>query len=609
MGAKLHGFIIAISYDQRMPQIRTSAWLVLPVLLLLVLYWPGLTTWFYQDDFGWLNLRHDVHSARDLAGALFAPKAHGNMRPLGENAYWLGLGAIFGVEPLPFHICTFLTQAASLLLLGGIVRRLVAWQPAGLCAQILWLVNSGLAPAMGWSSIYNQVLSAFFFLLAFYFLLRYVETGRRAPEIAHWTAFVLGLGALEINVVYPALAALYLLFRARRYLRRVLPMFAVSAAAVVTHFYFAPPQHVGVYAPRIDAAMGTTLWTYWEMVLGPMPGAVAAAVAAGAIGLIAWGWLRGESTPVLGAGWFVLPLLPYLPLPHHISLYYLAVPSIGIAILGAYAAASLRKFRMAGRIATLVVLVAYAGTSVRASWTTTRWQHARGEKVEDLVLGVEEIHQAAKGKIILLDGIDNDLFWSGVADLPFRAKSIPSVYLAPAGEARIQAAPDLYSKYVLPAAIAKKALAAGRAVVYRFDGQMLHDETAHVLDPGRAALWTEDEPRFVNIGDPVFGDYLGAGWRDAVDGTRRMDGAGAIRIAAPQAPFERLYIGVFETRDFRLGVRVNGIAAPVTLVRRDYDLSEFRAALPPEAVQWKRMEVTFESGMQAPLLFGYAEVR
>src|ERR1035437_7885830 len=96
--AGLHGLIIAISYDQRMHEIRSSRWLLLPVLYLLVLYWPGLTTWFYQDDFGWLNLRPDVHSARDLAGALLSPKAHGNLRPLGENAYWLGLGAIFGVE-------------------------------------------------------------------------------------------------------------------------------------------------------------------------------------------------------------------------------------------------------------------------------------------------------------------------------------------------------------------------------------------------------------------------------------------------------------------------------------------------------------------------------
>jgi hypothetical protein len=69
-----------------------------------------------------------------------------------------------------------------------------------------------------------------------------------------------------------------------------------------------------------------------------------------------------------------------------------------------------------------------------------------------------------------------------------------------------------------------------------------------------------------------------------------------------------LYIGVFETRDFRLRVRVNGVEVPVALVNRDIDISVFRATLPPEAVQWKRMEVTIESGLQA-LRFGYAEVR
>jgi hypothetical protein len=564
------------------------------VLLLVVFYWPGLTTWFYQDDFGWLNLRHDVHSVRDLAVALLAPKAHGNMRPLGENAYWLGLGAIFGVEPLPFHICTFLTQAASLLLLGSIVRRLVAWAPAGLCAQILWLINPGLSPAMGWSSIYNQVLSAFFFLLAFYFLLRHIETGQRKDEVAHWTAFVLGLGALEINVVYPALAALYVAFHARPYLKRILPMFAVSAAAVAAHFYFSPPAHAGVYAPHVGSAIAATLWTYWRWALVATPLSTAACV----ILLIGWGLRRGESTALVGAGWFVFPLLPYLVLPDHKMSYYLAVPAIGIAMIGAYALGSLRKFVVAWRIATVLVILLYTATSVRASWTQTVWLHARAEKVEDVVLGVEEVHRAAPGKIILLEGIDRSVFQSGLADLPFRAKSIPSVYLAPGSEALIPAV------YVLPQAIARRALAANGAVVYRFDGEMLHNVTAHA-----GASWTEEEPRFVNIGDPVFADYLGAGWREAADGRRRMDRMGALRIAAPRAVGESLYIGVFETRDFRLTVRVNGVDAPVSLAQRDIDLSEVRATLPPEAVQWKRMEVIIENPLPAPLRFGYAEVR
>jgi hypothetical protein len=312
--------------------------------------------------------------------------------------------------------------------------------------------------------------------------------------------------------------------------------------------------------------------------------------------LIGWGLRRGESTALVGAGWFVFPLLPYLVLPDHKMSYYLAVPAIGIAMIGAYALGSLRKFVVAWRIATVLVILLYTATSVRASWTQTVWLHARAEKVEDVVLGVEEIHRAAPGKIILLEGIDRSVFQSGLADLPFRAKSIPSVYLAPGSEALIPAV------YVLPQAIARRALAANGAVVYRFDGEMLHNVTAHA-----GASWTEEEPRFVNIGDPVFADYLGAGWREAADGRRRMDRMGVLRIAAPRAVGESLYIGVFETRDFRLTVRVNGVDAPVSLAQRDIDLSEFRVTLPPEAVQWKRMEVTIESGM--PLRFGYAEVR
>ncbi|MCL4402023.1 MAG: hypothetical protein M1436_05080, partial [Acidobacteria bacterium] len=62
-------------------------WLV-AVVLLVALYWPGLNTWFYQDDFGWLNVRRDIHGWSGLLPALFAPKAHGNMRPLSETGFF-----------------------------------------------------------------------------------------------------------------------------------------------------------------------------------------------------------------------------------------------------------------------------------------------------------------------------------------------------------------------------------------------------------------------------------------------------------------------------------------------------------------------------------------
>ena len=584
-----------------MTKVRAVLERAVPLCLLLLLYWPAVTAWFFQDDFGWLNLHRDVHSVGDLPRVLFAPKAHGNMRPLGENAYWLIVPTIFGPEALPLHIVSFLTQCASLLLFGGIVRRLTGSWLAAFAAQILWMVNVGLAPALGWSCIYNQVLSAFFFLLAFYFLLRYAESGRRLDWAAQWLAFVLGLGALETNVVYPALACCYAMLYARPLVRKVLPMFAASALAVGVHFYFAPVESSGVYVPVVDGRIFSTLWTFWAWVLGPMPIWLSVMLTAGVCALIVRAISQRKYAALLGVAWFVIPLLPYLPLPDHKMDYYLVVPSIGIAMLGALAIADAWAARTPWAILAAACVPVYLGASLPKALSTARWEHARGERMENLALGVEEVRQATPQKIVLLEGIDTEFFWSGLADLPFRALGIPHVYLAPGEFASIQAPRELLSKYILPAALARRALDAGTALLYRFDGRMLHRLAGDTIP-------AEDEPRFVNIADDVFREYLGAGWSDGPRGLRAMNGAAMVRIAGPRSAAERLYVGVFEIHDFHLSVSADGVELPVKLVSRNTDLSEYRATLPAGAVDGSAMQVSLHAD-RSPLLFGYVEVR
>jgi hypothetical protein len=334
--------------------------------------------------------------------------------------------------------------------------------------------------------------------------------------------------------------------------------------------------------------------------------ALTALITVGAAALIVWSLRRREYAGLFGLAWFVIVVAPYLALPDHKMDYYLAVPSIGLAIAGAWVVECARLYGAAWKIAAALPLVAYLGTSLPASASIARWMHDRAEKVEALALGVEEIHQSKPGNIILLDGIDTDLFWAGVADLPFRAMEIPGVYLAPGSETRIQAPGDLLSKYVLPEAVARRALDAGGAVAYRFDGQTLHNSTARFREMADST-WREEAPHFVNMGDPVFGAYLGPGWQEAARGYRNMTGAAAFTIGAPRAATECLYIGVFRTTPFRMSVRVNGAGRPAALVRKDNDLSEFRVTLPPEATAWKQMEVVLSSG--EPLRFGFAEVR
>ena len=591
-----------------------------PLLLLLLLYWPGLNTWFFQDDLGWLNLRHDVQAIGDLPAALFAPKAHGNMRLLGENLYWLLIASVFGVDALPFHICSFVTQMASLLLLGSVVHRMTGCYLAAAGAQILWIANCGLAPSMGWSSIYNQILSGFFFLLPLYFLVRYAESRQRHFWIAHWIAFVLGLGALETNVMYPAVAAAYAWLFARPLFSRVLLLFLVSAAWTAVHFWFAPPATGSVYTPQFDGRLFGSFWTYWTWVLGPvrlaairpMPAALTAFLTGlltlGAVTLILYGLRVRRYIALFGFGWLAIALVPYLPLPEHKSDYYLAVPSIGVALLGAAAIELARHSGIAFRAMAGVGIALYLGMSVPAARAITNWQYERGERVRALVLGVERIHRLGPEKIILLDGIDTDLFWSAIADLPFRALEIPRVYLAPGSERTIQAAPDLLSKYTLPQALARSALQAGSAVVYRLDGGVLRNATDSYRTTA-ASAWNETTPRFLNIGDPVFSSLLGQGWNEPVRGRRLMSGTATLYIGGPRRLGEFLYVGVFRTGEFTLRASVNGRELRLEPARKDNDLTELRATLPAEAAQWERMEVSLSTEAAPGLLFGYSEVR
>ena len=572
----------------------------LPALLLVAFYWPALTGWFFQDDFGWLRLRQDVHSAADLPAALFAPKAHGNMRPLGENAYWLALGAAFGANALPFRIVTFATQLAALWLLGAVAARLSKSRSAGFAAQILWVASCGLAPAMGWSSIYNQVLSGFFFLLAFYCLLRHMETGEGRWWAWQWAAFVLGLGALETNVVYPALAALYALLCARGLIQRILPMFAVSALSAGVHFYFAPAPHAGPYSPAVDARVFGTVAAYWDWALGRMPAVLAALLAAAALAFVLGRAGRRDYAPLLALGWFLIPLAPYLPLPEHRMDYYLAVPSIGVAMLGAFALAAARHSRVPWKLAAAAGVLCFAAFSAKQAWTVTRWEHDRGRRVEDFVSAVAEVRRLHPGKTILLDGMDNDLFWAGMANLPFHAMRMPEVFLAPDGTKSIDAPPDFLLQFVLPGEVAVRLLGREAAVVYRFDGDTLRSETARYRETAEAAF-PGGTPHFVNIGDPVFAEFLGGGWQPAADGYRSMLGAASLRIGSGRT----LYLGVLRTGAFDLRVTADGRAVPLTLVSRDNDLSLFRGDLPSPPAR-RELDLTVSTSLKEPLIFGFA---
>ncbi|HKW97876.1 MAG TPA: hypothetical protein VJN43_09075 [Bryobacteraceae bacterium] len=618
----------------RRSAILTAALWLIPPLLCLLVYWRGLFAWFQADDFAWLSLRLQIHDWRDLIHELFAPMAQGTSRVLSERAFFIVFSSIFGADALPFRIWVMLTQCANLLLLTAVARRMTGSRAAGFWAAILWLVNNGLALAMVWTSVYNEILCAFFMLAAFWFLLRYIETGRRRDLYCEWAMFLSGFGALEINVVYPALAALYTFTCARKYFRSTLALFVPSVIFTAVHAAVAPPP-AGVYALHFDAALPVTFlrYTIWTLTSSQIPagwdGRLRVAAAALVIlALIAFAIRRARARdwlPVFCLSWFVIVIAPLVPLRDHVSDYYVALPAIGPAILAGYALVHAWRRPVAWKAVMAVVTAAYVVSMTRVDRRSVRYRLDASKAVERLVLGVERAHELYPRKTILLDGVDSTLFWTAVWHHPFAALGISSVYLTPGSESRIEARPSegRVTDYVMPPGPLFQGLREDQIVVYRAGGARLKNiTTPYTL--ARIAQINRDLPHRVDVGNPAMAYLLGPQWYDPEGDHRWMPKRATLRMAGPQSPGEKLLVaGRCSEAELAQGavkvrVSVDGMSLPeARLGQHDADF-HLMFNLPNQLVGRKQVEITVETSRtfhvpgdvrELGLSFGIFEIR
>ncbi len=610
-----------------------------PSLLCLAIYWFGLRAWFQQDDFAWLQLDRQLRDTGDLWGLLFTPMAQGTVRPLSERAFFVVFYRLFGLDALPFRMAVFLTQFANLVLLSSIAWRLTRSRAAGFLAPIFWIANGTLATVMSWTSAYNQVLCAFFLLASFWSLLLYVETEKRRYLALQWVMFLLGFGALEINVVYPAIAAAFVFLAARKHIRSTLWLFLPSLVYAFVHFHYAPMPVSGPYRMHWDANILPSLWTYWEWALGPVRLDVAGirqpywllvtatlALTGGILGFVLVQLRKRNRVPAFLLLWFLLLLAPVLPLREHLSDHYLTMPTIGLAVLAAWGLVEAWKARWYAKTAAVLMAALYLASSVPVGRAVTRWNYQRSRASRNLVQGLIRAHELHPNRSILLTGVSSDLFWSTLYDKAHWLAGVPDVYLVPGSEKTIEAHPELgaVSDYVLPSAIAVRVLDQDRAVVYSASEDRLRNVTALFQATARVR-WGEPElPSRVDVGNPLFSDQLGPTWYP-IEGTFRwMPKRATVVLHGPTAPGARLflsgyfYAGQVRTAPLKVTVGVDGAAvgqAALTKLDAPFDLN---FPLPPQTVGQAKIEVAIEvdktfvipaEGRELGLIFGSIAVR
>jgi hypothetical protein len=358
-------------------------------------YGETFRIWFRADDFAWLGL-----SASDnLLEVFFKPAAQGTVRVLSERLFFFGFGRMFGLESaIPFRVLILLTLAANAFLLAVIAHRLTASRLSAWTAMAVWILHPGVSMAVCWISSYNQLLVTFCMLAA-------VLAFLMDRKLWCWVAFFAGFGALETNVMLPALLVAV---QPKRW-RETLPFFAVSSAySILWWTCIRIPDANPAYRMHFDLSAISTLWQYVHLNFGHD----ASTVYLLAFLPLAVEWKRCRT----GIVWFVLLLLPVLPLRDHVSDYYLASASIGLAL-----AVALLHDRPAWQLMLACVLLA-SGLQSRERAIT--WYRDVTAQIETVVRGVRELHRENPGKTIALENIPQDVVDNALGDDPFRLYGI-----------------------------------------------------------------------------------------------------------------------------------------------------------------------------------------
>jgi hypothetical protein len=521
------------------------------LLLALLIYWPGLTAWFQKDDFAWLGLRDRVHSWHDLWWALFAPLAQGTIRTLSERIFFMSFSKVFGMNPLPYRCLAFLTYAVSVVVLSAVCTRLTGSRAAGFWAAILWTVNSALAIPLSWTSVYYELLCSFILLLSFWLLLRYAETGESRFYIAQLVTFLLGFGVLELNVVYPALAAVYALCCARRIINKILPLFAISAGYTLLHIITAPLPANGPYQLHWDSSIISTFGTYWQWALGPNVNqvkpslfeyALLAFLTLGLAVFLVSKLRRREWIAAFFPAWFLIVLAPLLPLRDHMSPEYLTIPLIGLAMLGGWALVSGWHAGVAGRIAVVLLLGIYLCVSIPVTRSVTRYYYDGSREIKKLVLGVAGFTRGQPAKMVLLKGVTWNMLWSALYHHPFRLFGIREVYLIAEDEGKIR---DSFlgaaRPFFIDPVLERRALVKNQAVVYDVSGTQVVDITTAFrasIDADKAG----EVASKVEVGNDLVADQLGPTWYPGSGGWRWMPQHATVKLRGPRGPADKLYL-------------------------------------------------------------------
>lgn len=235
----------------------TLLWVGLIILITFITYLPTLRNGFVIDDFQDVvdnQLLHTGQGLRDLWTAHWRDYPL-QYYPLTFTTFWMEYH-LWGLQPLGYHVVNVLLHTVNAILVGLLLTRLSV--PGAWLAALIFAVHPVHVESVAWITERKNVLSGFFFLLAFLAYLRFL-----CRPAHHWRLYGLAIGlylcALLSKTAVVPLPAVFLVVLwwkrekiNRQDLAALMPFFLLGAV-------------MGLLTAHFEAAASITQTSEWHM--------------------------------------------------------------------------------------------------------------------------------------------------------------------------------------------------------------------------------------------------------------------------------------------------------------------------------------------------------
>jgi tetratricopeptide (TPR) repeat protein len=372
------------------PQLKTVLMGALFVALMLVVYWPAVRGSFIWDDDayvtdnplltapdGWQRIWFSAHSQSQ-----FFPLAFTTLRL--EHALW-------GLNPLGYHLVNVLLHAANVMLVWVVLRKLAV--PGAWIAAALFAFHPVQVESVAWITELKNIQSASFYLLALLLWLRFLRAETAARWSCYWLTLLFYLLALLSKTTACTLPAALLLVPwmqgeriGWRRVLQVVPFLVLGVAAGLVSIWW--ESHLGNYREDVGQTLtlvqrmliaSRALWFYAAKLAWPVdltfsyphwqvsvsdPANYVWLTGCVAVAFMLWFWRKIVGRRLIGAVFFFVatlsPLLGFIPLYtfrySYVADHYQYVASIGLLALAAAGLSRMPRVFSAALLAALGVL-------------------------------------------------------------------------------------------------------------------------------------------------------------------------------------------------------------------------------------------------------------